>query len=302
MDGIKFNDFVNSKGYRLPNNFNYSMTVGQLQRFRDTKKRGANTNLWLKNVDDNIYVLGDWVSGEKYNYFDNDNKSYTAQEKKEYGKRLYQQKQQDIQNIQDKQVQAVDLKSYYLSLPNANNNHPYLVSKSINNHEAIKQDGNKLVIPCIGSIEPFMGILQTLQYIYSNGFKTFHKDANANGSYLCLNKSTNDTFIFVEGFATGVSVLQAVQRFNADISIVICFNCNNLKTVVNFFYGLYPEAEFNIWADNDISEVGKQKALEVKQDIPDLYINLPPLTDEQKQNGLSDWNDYLTKVNRGILA
>jgi phage/plasmid primase-like uncharacterized protein len=316
MDSIRFRDFAQSKGYTLPNNFKYSMGIGSLQRFKDTNKRGNNTNLWLKNVDDNIYVLGDWATQEKYNYFDNDNKIYTDQEKKEYGRKLYQQKQQDIQNIKDKQILSNDLQSYYLSLPLANNNHPYIIAKSINNHEVIKQDDdNKLVIPCIGTTKPFTGKLQTIQQIHSNGFKTLYKGANANGSYLVLNKSTNDSFIFVEGFATGMSVLQAVDNLkkiivhnnqsielNYDISVIVCFNCNNLKSVVDFFYGLYPLAEFNIWADNDISGVGEQKALEVKQGIPNLGINLPHLTEHHKQNGLSDWNDYLTKVNRGILA
>ena len=59
--------------------------------------------------------------------------------------------QQRKAEVQAKQSLAVDLDSYYLSLPNADSSHPYLVAKGIANHEAIKQDGNKLVIPCIGS-------------------------------------------------------------------------------------------------------------------------------------------------------
>lgn len=42
---------------------------------------------------------------------------------------------------------ATNLESYYLSLPNAYINHLYLVAKSIFNHEVIKQDNDKLVIP-----------------------------------------------------------------------------------------------------------------------------------------------------------
>ncbi|MFT4693584.1 MAG: putative DNA primase/helicase [Francisella sp.] len=312
MDNIRFNNFVNSKGYTLPNNFNYSIGMGELVRFKDTSKKKLNTDLWLKNIDNNIFVFGDWKTGDKYNYIDSDNQ-YNSYDKRAYNNQVLQQQKQ--KDIEAKKSLAVDLESYYLSLPNADSSHPYLVAKDIPNHEAIKQDDSKLVIPCIGINEPFDGKLQTIQTIANNGFKCFYRGANANASFLMLNKSTNDCFIFVEGFATAMSVLNAVNHLkttvvknnqtvelNNDISVVACFNCNNLKPIVSFFYGLYPEAELNIWADNDLNGVGIQKAKEVAAIVPDIYINPPPLTDEQKQQGLSDWNDYITKVRGDILS
>ena len=156
--------------------------------------------------------------------------------------------------------------------------------------------------------------LQRIQTILPNGFKQFYKGANAKDSFLILNKSTNNCFIFVEGLATGMSLLNAVNHLkttivknnqttelNNDISVVVCFNCNNLKPIVSFFYDLHPEAELNIYADNDLNGVGIRKSKEVAAIIPNVYINPPPLTDEQKQQGLSDWNDYLTKVRGDIL-
>ena len=305
MNVTKFDDFIKNIGYSLPSSFNYNMATGGLQRFRDTNKRGANTNLWLKNVDNNIFVLGDWATDEKYNYFDNDNKNYTDQEKKEYGKKLYQQKQENEQAIKDKQVLAVDLKDYYLSLPNADSSHPYLVAKGIKSHEAIKLDKDKLIIPCIGIDEPFKGKLQSIQTILPNGFKQFHKGANASGSYLPLNEpKIIDCFVFVEGLATGLSILNRLnsipkkgslfnQEVNSDTCIIVCFNCNNLKSIVSYFHKINFEAELHILADNDKSGVGIQKAKEVSNSIPNIYINPPPLTDEQISDGMSDWNDYL---------
>ena len=49
---------------------------------------------------------------------------------------MQQQKQTELQT---KKKLATDLESYYLSLPNADINHLYLVAKGISNHEAIKQ-------------------------------------------------------------------------------------------------------------------------------------------------------------------
>lgn len=295
MDSIKFNEFVNSKGYTLPNNFNYSIGIGELVRFKNTNKKKSNTDLWLKNIDDNIFVLGDWQSGEKYTYIDTDNQ-YNSYEKKAYTSKVLQQQKQV--EIQAKQILADDLESYYLSLPKADSSHPYLVAKGIANHEAIKQDGNKLVIPCIGIDTPFKGKLQSIQTIHPNGFKQFYKGANAKDSFLMLNKSSNDCFIFVEGLATGLSVLRFAQSQRVDhlYSVIVCFNCNGLKPIVSYFYSLYPEAELEIWADNDLSGVGIQKAKEVAAVIPNIGIIPPPLTDEQKQQGLSDWNDYIPTI------
>ena len=302
MDSIKFNDFVNSKGYTLPNNFNYNIGIGELKRFKDTSKNKHNVDLWLKNVDNNIFVFGDWKTGEKYTYIDNDNQ-YNSYEKKAYNSQVLQQ--QKKAELQSKQELASKLESYYLYLPKADDTHPYLVAKGIKSHEAIKQDKDKLIIPCIGIDEPFKGKLQSIQTILPNGFKQFYKGANASGSYLPLNEpKTTDYFVFVEGLATGLSILNRLnsistkgslfnKEINNDTCIIVCFNCNNLKSIVTYFHKINFEAELHILVDDDKSGVGIKKAKEVAAIIPNVYINPPPLTDEQKQSGLSDWNDYL---------
>ncbi|AJI45122.1 DNA primase [Francisella tularensis subsp. novicida] len=301
MNITKFNDFVSDIGYSLPNNFNYSIGLNELVRFKDTNKNKDNKDLWIKNIDNNIFVFGDWKTGEKYTYIDNDNQ-YNYHDKKETSYKLQQQKKAELQS---KQELAKKLESYYISLPIADDNHPYLVAKGIKSHEAIKQDKDKLIIPCIGIDEPFKGKLQSIQTILPNGFKQFYKGANASSSYLPLNNPKDiDCFVFVEGLATGLSILNRLnsiskkgslynQEVNNDTCIIVCFNCNGLKPIISYFYGLYPESEFYIFADNDLNGVGIQKANEVAAIIPNVNINPPPLTDEQKQSGLSDWNDYL---------
>ncbi|QUE31394.1 DNA primase [Francisella philomiragia] len=294
MNITKFNDFVSDIGYSLPNSFNYNIGLDELIRFKDINKNKDNKDLWLKNIDNNIFVFGDWKTGEKYNYIDNDNQ-YNYHNKKETSYKIQQQKKAELQS---KQELASKLESYYLSLPSADDSHPYLVAKGIKSHEAIKQDNDKLIIPCIGINKPFNGKLQSIQTILPNGFKQFYKGSNASSSFLMLNKSSNEKFIFVEGLATGLSVLRFAksQRLDHLYSVIICFNCNGLKPIISYFYGLYPEAELEIWADDDLSGVGIQKAKEVANSIPNVYINPPPLTDEEKQNGLSDWNDYIPTI------
>ena len=55
MNTIKFNDYINSIGYSLPNSFNYSIGIGEL--IRKTLIKKPNTDLWLKNINNNIFVL-----------------------------------------------------------------------------------------------------------------------------------------------------------------------------------------------------------------------------------------------------
>ena len=287
MDSIRFNDFVNSKGYTLPNNFNYSIGLDELIRFKDTNKNKDNKDLWLKNINNSIFVFGDWKTGEKYTYIDNDNQ-YNYNQSKEIDYNIQQQRQTELQ---EKKNLADKLESYYLSLPKADDNHPYLVDKCIRSHEAIKQDKDKLVVPCIGINEPFKGKLQSIQTILPNGYKQFYKGANASGSYLCLNKSTNHTFIFVEGLATGISVLNAIDDKD-NTSVIVCFNCNNLKPIASYFFGLYPIANLCIFADDDKNGIGLKKANEVAAIIPSIKIYLPPFIELEKLLGFSDFNDY----------
>ncbi|APD50871.1 toprim domain-containing protein [Francisella hispaniensis] len=299
MNITKFNDFINSIGYPLPNSFNYSIGIGELIRFSDKNKKNNNKNLWLKNIDNNIFVFGDWVTGEKYTYIDNDKPKYELQDFAELKKQREAIEKRQIEEINQKKDLATKLTDFYKSLPLANDDHPYLVKKGINNHPLIRLYKDVLIIPCFGTVEPFNNQIQSLQGIYPNGFKKFYKDAHAKGSCLILNKSSNDSFIFVEGFATGMSVLSLVERFKADISVICVFNCNNYIHVIESFYSRYPNAELNIWADKDKHGIGEKKAIEVAAAIPNIYINPPPLTAEQMDKGLSDWNDYL--VTKGDL-
>lgn len=298
MDITKFNNFINGLGYSLPNGFNYSIDVGDRIRFNDENKKGNNKNLWIQRVDNDVYVFGDWA-GDKYTYIDNDKLKYEIQDFVELRKQREARQRKYQEEIDTKKDLANKLTDFYKSLPLANEDHPYLVKKQINNHPLIRLYNDVLIIPCFGTVEPFNNQIQSLQGIYSNGFKKFYKDAHAKGSCLILNKSSNDSFIFVEGFATGMSVLSLVEHFKADISVICVFNCNNYIHVVESFYSKYPDAELNIWADKDKSGIGVEKAGVVAAAIPGIYINPPPFTDEEMDKGLSDWNDYL--VTRGDL-
>ncbi|OIN84591.1 hypothetical protein [Francisella sp. TX07-6608] len=149
MNITKFNDFINSIGYSLPNSFNYNIGLDELIRFADKNKKNNNKNLWLKNIDNNIFVFGDWVTGEKYTYIDNEKPKYELQDFSELKKQREVIEKRQIEEIKQKKDLATKLTDFYKSLPLANENHPYLVKKGINNHPLTRLYNDVLIIPCL---------------------------------------------------------------------------------------------------------------------------------------------------------
>ena len=288
MNINKFNQFMLDIGYILPKNFNYNITIESIYRFADINKISNNKNLWIKNIDNNKFVFGDWSTDQKYIYIDSEKQSL---EKIEFNNIEYKKAKIEKENIQIQKSKS--LKKFYNNLPYANNNHPYLIKKKIKNHKMLRQKDNMLVIPLFGIEKNFIGVIQSLQYICNNGSKIFAKGAKFQGSWLPLNESSNKNFIFCEGFATGSSILNEVEKNKIDVTVISCFNSSNIINIVKFINYQYNDANLYIYADNDIHNGGLNFAKKTQQCISKVKIILPPLTEEQKHNGLSDWNDYL---------
>lgn len=288
MNIIKFNNFIFNIGHILPANFNYNISVGSLVRFADSTKNSKNKNLWVKNIDNNIFVFGNWATSEKYTYIDDENQS---QEKIDINNIEYEKAKIEKENIQIRKSKS--LQTLYNMLPCADDYHPYLIKKNIHNHVHIRQKDNMLVVPLYGIEKEYLGVIQSLQYISRDGSKKFASGAKFKGSWLPLNESSNKSFIFVEGFSTAMSILKEVLKNKIDVTIIICFNCSNIINIVKFIDYQYSDAELNIYADNDISCAGLNFAKKAQQHISKVKITLPPLTDAQKKVGLSDFNDYL---------
>ena len=284
MNISKFNNFILSHGYNLPNNFNYNLGINLLLRFADTNKNNQNKNLWIKNINNNIYVFGDWSTGLKINYIDDINQNI---ESSQYNYIEMQKAQIEKEEMQ--KIKSENLHILYDMLPLADTNHPYLIKKNISNHELIRQKDNMLVIPCYC----FKGKIQTIQYIFNDGSKRFANGAKFKGSWLPLNKSSCKSFIFCEGFATGMSIMREIIKNKIDVTVIVCFNSSNIINIVKFIDYQFNDAELNIYADNDLNEVGLTYAKKVQQCIPRVKISLPPLTEGQKKAGLSDFNDYI---------
>ena len=128
--------------------------------------------------------------------------------------------------------------------------HPYLEAKGFPNELGnvwTKDDERILVIP--------MRIDKRLvgcQLINDKGVKKFLYGQTTKGASFTMNAKGYP--IFCEGYATALSIREAMIANNIKYSIHVCFSANNMKFIARqFSYGL-------IVADNDNSHVGETSA------------------------------------------
>lgn len=96
------------------------------------------------------------------------------------------------------------------------------------------------------------------------------------------------TIYISEGYATGASVYLATQN-----PVVVAFDANNLKAVAMAVREIHPEANIILCADNDHKNeknTGLERAQEAANEVGGQVI-APQFTKDEKEKGLSDFND-----------
>jgi len=77
----------------------------------------------------------------------------------------------------------------------------------------------------------------------------------ARNSVLFIGDRKGEEFWLVEGYATGLSLHQALRSCGLKASVVVCFSASNLVAVADQIKG-----KRFIFADNDASETGQKAA------------------------------------------
>lgn len=189
----------------------------------------------------------------------------------------------------------------------ANPEHPYFVSKGINQDiktvNPIYQTFNTLLVPVYQFKTPPKSVIDiyeyerlfelvSLQFIDDRGGKRFLSGGQMKGGFCPIRFGGHIVSIVVcEGFATGVTYAQHYDQ----VSEVVCaFNASNLKHVAKAFKVRYPMARIIIAADNDRSterktgvNVGIVKAKEAAR-LVDGLVSIPEFKESEAG---SDWND-----------
>jgi putative DNA primase/helicase len=131
--------------------------------------------------------------------------------------------------------------------------HPYLILKGFPNESGLVASG-ELLIPMFdaGTYREMVG----LQRIATDGSKKFLTGQRAKGAIHRFGNGRQRECWLVEGYATGLTVREALKRLYRHADVVICFSAGNLVHVASTGIGTH------VMADNDSSRTGEEAAIE----------------------------------------
>ena len=210
----------------------------------------------------------DWAQAERVHWWQDENaRPWTAEEKAAAEQRQRNAARERAQRAAKAAQQARELlKTAQLVTPRpaspwrpgrqaveAVTAHPYLTLKGFPNASGLVASG-ELLIPMFdcGTYREVMGI----QRISTDGSKKFMSGQRARGAIHRFGNGQQRECWLVEGYATGLTVREALRRLYRPADIVVCFSASNLVHVAGTGIGTH------IMADNDSSRTGEEAAIE----------------------------------------
>lgn len=166
--------------------------------------------------------------------------------------------------------------------------HPYLDKKGFGAERGLIDTDGRLVIPMrdVGEYDR----VNSVQWISDDGEKKFLTGGAAKGSVFTMGAGREHWL--VEGFATGLSVREALRMLHRNARVVVCFSAGNLQHVATMMGG----KRFVI-ADNDKSGTGSRVAR-----ATGLPWVMPPLEgDDANDLHLREGINSLVNLMRNLL-
>lgn len=230
----------------------------------------------------------DMRTGQVHNWHTKSKRSWDADEKAEYKRKMERAKKQREQALKDaKEASRSEAKTIWNGAAKSGSS-PYLDRKGIA-LKGVRYDGDTLLVPMWRD-----GELVSVQRIMADGVKLFLKGSDHVGSYFSI-KGDMDKIAICEGVATGQVVHNATG-----FSVIVAFNAGNLKPVAKSIRAKYPDAVIVIAADNDheatdakgnLMNVGRDKAGQAAVAIGGAQVILPDCEAEE-----SDWDDVARRL------
>lgn len=269
-----------------------------IHRVKTINKPKSNNGWYSTFANGKGIVAGDWQTGLVNSWHSNSNLS-TEQHKSHLRETIQQQK---IKKNQEQQLTAIDADKKYNKCKAALQ-HPYLSLKNIPPVKGLRIFRNSLIVP-LKNLETNSNQIMNIQSIFGNGSKRFMKGGKVNG--LCFPvggmRRTPEVVYITEGVATAISV-----NINTNCLVLAAINAGNLKPVALTARYRWPEAKIIIAGDDDWLtqqktniNPGVGKATEAAIAVGG-YTSFPPFTKEQRENNLTDWNDFLHGHVRGSV-
>ncbi|MBB2999670.1 putative DNA primase/helicase [Paraburkholderia tropica] len=166
--------------------------------------------------------------------------------------------------------------------------HPYLERKGFGAERGLIDTDGRLVVP-MRDVTDYERV-NSVQWINDQGEKKFLTGGAARGSVFAMGSGREHWL--VEGFATGLSVREALRMLHRSARVVVCFSAGNLQHVATMMGG----KRFVI-ADNDKSGTGARVAL-----ATGLPWAMPPVEgDDANDLHLREGINPLVQLMRNLL-
>ena len=134
--------------------------------------------------------------------------------------------------------------------------HPYLAEKGFPDAKALVcDDGATLVIPMRDCMDSAILGVQTIRLVENEWQKKFSYGMRSKGAICRIGPPAAHEWWFVEGYATGLSVMDALRLLRLSAAVVVCFSAGNLKHVAPM-----TSCRRFVFADNDESRTGERAA------------------------------------------
>lgn len=268
----------------------------------DDKGKKKSGWCWYDEVEDSsndgfmigVGAYGSWKDGEKVTWSSRRVEYLTKDQKLALQlRREEMRKQRDEEEKRVHAETAAECWEVYQEAEAAKADHPYLVRKQIKPVGAIKQLGDRLLIPMVEAVQG-VGVMASLQFIQPDGFKPYKKGGKVKGCWFQIAGTTERVYI-VEGYATGASVHMATGA-----TVYVAFNAGNLYEVASYVVQAHPDSQVVIAGDDDThgkTNTGRTKAQEVAHAL-NIIARFPEF-DGVTQGAagatggekLTDWND-----------
>ena len=251
-----------ANGYAIPT----PTLDGKIHRFEHQGSKDAGWYIGFQNHavrSGDVYTVaqyGDWKSRNEFTYKP-DGKSLTKEDQDAIKRQLAEASQRAAEEKRLRQIEAADKAERLFKRGADVPESDYLARKKIPGLFGAKtmlvDEGRAVLVPVVDEDGKLWGV-QTIQ---PDGSKRFLAGQRVDGCFHQIGAAPEDTAYICEGFATGVSIYQAM---GAKRPVFCAFNAGNLMSVAKALHRKHPGIRWIICGDDDrflnSGNVGREKA------------------------------------------
>lgn len=289
----QFRDAMRAAGLEPPD----VIKPGNLHRFPGNGKRPSNRAGWCLLFEDGLGgCFGDWSSEFSETWQAKRNKPYSQTERAAFARRVEAAKKQAEAERRTRQANAANrAAAIWNAATPAPDNHPYLIRKRIQPHDARLHKG-ALTLP----VMDFSGGLTSLQFIAAEGGKLLFSGGRKRGCFIPVAGDMKDParVVICEGWATGCTLAEDEPA----ALVLAAIDAGNLEPVAIATRCRWPFTELVIAGDDDRQTAGNPGSTKAKAAAiaSGALLAVPQWPDGAPEH-LTDFNDLAVWLAGGGL-